>query len=90
MNDLSSTTVLVADTDESTRSFLGSQLTADGYEVLLAACPAEVHARASRGPVAIVVLGDFERLAESIALCARSAPAMAATASSIPDCRSWC
>ena len=68
MNDRSSTTVLVADTDESTRSFLGSQLTADGYEVLLAACPAEVHARASRGPVAIVVLGDFERLGESIAL----------------------
>lgn len=61
-------TLLVADADEQTRSFLAAQLTADGYEVLTAAGPAEVKARAARGPVALLVLGDFDALAESVAL----------------------
>jgi len=61
-------TILVADADEATRGFLAAQLTADGYHVLLARQAAEVRARAARGPVALLVLGDFERLGESMAL----------------------
>lgn len=63
-----SQTIIVADQDAATREFLADNLTADGYEVLVARCPAEVSARASRGPVALVVLGDFERLGASVAL----------------------
>jgi len=64
----SASTILVADADESTRGFLAAQLSADGYEVLTAARPAEVKARATRGPIALLVLGDFECLAEPVAL----------------------
>jgi DNA-binding response OmpR family regulator len=60
--------ILVADADESTRAFLAGQLTADGYDVLLASRAAEVRARAARGPAALLVLGDFERLGEALAL----------------------
>ncbi len=52
-------TILVADADDSTRAFLAEQLTADGYEVLSAARAEEVRARAARGPAALLVLGDF-------------------------------
>lgn len=61
-------TILVADADESKRAFLAAQLTADGYQVLCASRAAEVRARAARGPIALLVLGDFERLGESVAL----------------------
>jgi len=61
-------TILVAGADEATRAFLAAQLTADGYHVLLARQAAEVRARAARGPVALLVLGDFERMGESVAL----------------------
>jgi DNA-binding response OmpR family regulator len=61
-------TIIVADRDAATRAFLADNLTADGYDVLVASCPAEVSARASRGPVALLVLGDFERLGASVAL----------------------
>jgi len=64
----STSTILVADADDSTRAFLAAQLTADGYEVLSASRGAEVRARAARGPVALLVLGDFEQLGESLAL----------------------
>lgn len=67
MTDTTST-ILVADADEATRGFLTAQLTADGYDVLAARQPAEVRARAARGPVGLLVLGDFERLGESSAL----------------------
>jgi DNA-binding response OmpR family regulator len=67
MTDTTST-ILVADADEATRGFLAAQLTADGYQVLTARQPAEVRARAARGPVALLVLGDFERLGESVGL----------------------
>lgn len=67
MTDAAST-ILVADADGPTRSFLADQLTADGYHVLTASRPAEVHARAARGGVRLVLLGDFERLGESVAL----------------------
>src|SRR3954468_1872557 len=63
-----SETIIVADRDAATRAFLADNLTADGYEVLVASCPAEVSARASRGPVALLVLGDFERVGVSVAL----------------------
>jgi DNA-binding response OmpR family regulator len=63
-----SLTIIVADSDRATRTFLADNLTADGYEVLVAACSAEVRARASRRPVALLVLGDFERLGASVAL----------------------
>jgi len=61
-------TILVAGADEATRAFLAAQLTADGYHVLLARQAAEVRARAARGPVALIMLGDFERMGESMAL----------------------
>lgn len=61
-------TIIVADHDAATRTFIANNLTADGYEVLLAACPVEVSARASRGPVDLLVLGDFERLGASVPL----------------------
>lgn len=61
-------TILVADADEAARGFLAAQLTADGYDVLTAAGAAEVRARAARGPVDLLVLGDFERLGESVGL----------------------
>jgi DNA-binding response OmpR family regulator len=60
--------ILVADADEVTRGFLAAQLTADGYQVVAAGCPAEMRARAARGPVALLVLGDFERLGEAVGL----------------------
>ena len=63
-----SQTIIVADEDAATRAFLADNLTADGYEVLVASCAVEVGARASRGPVALLVLGDFERLGASVAL----------------------
>lgn len=63
-----SQTIVVADHDAATRAFLADNLTADGFEVLVAACPAEVSARARRGPVALLVLGDFDRLGASVAL----------------------
>jgi len=61
-------TIIVADHDAATRAFLADNLTADGYEVLVASCPVEVSARASRGRAALLVLGDFERLGASVAL----------------------
>lgn len=64
----STSTILVADADEPTRIFLADQLTADGYDVLTASRAAEVHARATRGTVALLVLGDFERVGEAVAL----------------------
>ncbi len=64
----STQTILVADADEVTRGFLAAQLTADGYHVLAARQRAEVRARAARRPVALLVLGDFDRPGESVAL----------------------
>ena len=61
-------TIIVADRDAATRAFLADNLTADGYDVLVASCPGEVAARASRGRVALLVLGDFERLGASLSL----------------------
>lgn len=64
----STSTIVVADADEATRGFLAAQLTADGYDVLTAVRPAEVQARAACRAVALLVLGDFERLGESVGL----------------------
>jgi DNA-binding response OmpR family regulator len=64
----SASTIVVADADEATRGFLAAQLTADGYQVLTAGRAAEVRARAARGPVVLLLLGDFERLGESLGL----------------------
>jgi DNA-binding response OmpR family regulator len=64
----STSTILVADADDATRDFLAAQLAADGYDVLTARRPAEFKARATRRPLGLAVLGDFERLAESVAL----------------------
>jgi DNA-binding response OmpR family regulator len=61
-------TIIVADHDAATRAFVADNLTADGYEVLVASCPVEVSARASRGRADLLVLGDFERLGGSVAL----------------------
>jgi DNA-binding response OmpR family regulator len=61
-------TVLVADVDGPMRMFLSDQLTADGYHVLTASRAAEVKARAARGTVRLLVLGDFEHVGESVAL----------------------
>jgi hypothetical protein len=60
--------IFVADADGSTRTFLAAQLTTDGHEVLSASRAAEVRAGAARGPTALLVLGDFEHLGESLAL----------------------
>lgn len=51
-------TILVADADEPTRAFMAAQLTVDGYEVLEAALPAQVRARAVTRPVALLQLGE--------------------------------
>lgn len=64
----STPTILVADADDLTRAFLADNLTADGYQVLCASRAAEVRARATLGPIALLVLGDFERLGESLGL----------------------
>ena len=64
----SRSTILIADADQPTLELLSTQLAADAYDVLTARCPAEVRARATRGAPALLLLGDFERLGESIAL----------------------
>lgn len=61
-------TIIVADGDDATRVFLADNLCADGYDVLTATSVAEVRARAERGPVALLVLGDFGALGASVAL----------------------
>ena len=61
-------TILVADADQHTLEFLDAQLTVDGYDILSARCPSEVKARATRRAPALLLLGDFERLGESISL----------------------
>lgn len=87
MTDAAST-ILAADADGPTRSFLADQLTADGYHVLTARPARRGPARAVRGGVRFVLFGEFERLASRSRCSARSAPAMAATAGPIPPCRS--
>ena len=59
-------TILVADADDPTRSFLAAQLTADGYDVLTARDGAEVKARATSSAVTLLVLGDLETPHQSI------------------------
>ena len=60
--------ILVADTDQPTLEFLSTQLAADAYDVLTARRPVEVSARATRRAPTLLLLGDFERLGESLTL----------------------